>query len=122
MVTKRQLFAVMCARRVARAHPTAKATLAILERYLKGDATRTELDAAKLKAFSATPKANDAQFYALHAALSAVAVAIHIDAPESIVREEAILAAGHMADFPRAKAAREAEHQYQEQLHKRIFI
>jgi hypothetical protein len=100
-----QRFALAVARRVEHLHPQAKATLDIVERYLRGTATKAELDSVRAAAAAA-----DAAYAAYAAAYAAAAHA---------AAAHAAAAADAAAYAAAADAA--AEREAQVQIFKGIF-
>ena len=103
-----QRFALSVARRVEHLHPQAKATLDVVERYLSGQATKVELEAARVTAYAADDAA--AATYATYAAGAAAAAA---------ATAAANYAAGAAADGVAADGV--AEREAQAQIFREIF-
>lgn len=105
-----QRFALAVARRTEHLHPQAKATLDVVERYLSGQATKDELDAAKAAAITAACAAANAA-YAAAGAAARVAYAAVCTASY----------AAAAADAAAAAAADAAERKTQVQIFREIF-
>jgi hypothetical protein len=116
-----QRFALAVARRVEHLHPQAKATLDIVERYLRGTATKAELDSVRAAACAATYAT---AYAAAHAAAAAYAAAhaAAADAAAAAAHAAAAADAAAAAAYAAADAAyAAAEHEAQVQIFKGIF-
>ena len=134
-----QRFALAVARRVQHLHPQTEATLDIVDRFLSGQATKAELDAAYAAAYTAryaayaanaaahAAHAAHAARYAAHAARCAAAAAVDA-ATEAAAGNAAYAAyAAHAACLSYATNAAaaatdiEAEREAQAQIFREIF-
>ena len=111
-----QRFALAVARRTQHLHPQAKATLDIVERYLSGQATKAELNAAHAAAHTAANAAANT------AANAAAYPAAYIAYKSYAAANAAANAAAHDAATYAANAALDAaEREAQSQIFKEIF-
>ena len=108
-----QRFALAVARRVEHLHPQAKATLDVVERFLSGQATKAELEAAYAAAYAAA-------YTAGAAANAANAAAYAADAADAAAANAAAYAANTAAAAAHATRYA-AEREAQAQIFKEIF-